>query len=112
MPFNPTTPESKNVVTTNEQEIVLDTYDILRFDLNFDPNNPMVTYVDVAWLKGYTEEGRFVEVERHLDRLAGPEFLAAVSVPADPEESVYTNVKKKLWEYMIDQGIVPAGTIV
>lgn len=112
MPFNPSTPETATVVTTTDQERILDTYDILRFDMNFDPNNPMVTYVDVTWLKGYMEGETFVEVERQLTRLAGPEFLAAVMVPADSNESVYANVKNTLWNFMIAQGMVPAGTIV
>jgi len=111
MPFNPTTPESKTAVKTVEQEVLLDTYDILRFDMNFDPNNPMTTFVDVTWLKGYMEEGKFVEVERHVSRLAGPTFLAAVMVPADSGQSVYGNVKSTLWQYMIDQEIVPEGSI-
>jgi hypothetical protein len=112
MPFNPTAPETKSIVTTTENQVTLDTFDILRFDMNFNPNNPMVTYVDVTWLEGYMNEGQFVEAERHLTRLAGPEFLAAVMVPADSGSSVYANVKNTLWNYMIAQGIVPAGSIV
>ena len=112
MPFNPTTPETKNVVTTTEQERALDTFDILRFDMNFDPNNPMTTYVDVTWLKGYMDGGAFVEVERTITRLAGLSFLQAVSASADASKSVYVNVKETLWQYMIDQGIVPDGTII
>ena len=109
MPYEPTTPESKDIPSTVSKDITH--MHIIGLNIHVDPNDAAATSVDVEWVEGYMEASTFISVDHHQITLSGPDLITKITEITDGTTSVYNNVKQRTWAMLVAEGKVPAGNI-
>ena len=109
MPLEPTSPESKDVPTTESKSITH--FHVVQLKIDLDPNNQSGVEVEVHWQEGYMDSEIFMAVDSKFERLAGQDVLDKINETTDGTTSVYNNVKQRVWSLLQTRGLAPAGDI-
>jgi len=110
MPFIPDSPEVK--IALVPQEHIINVYQIHDVNMSFQPDNPQETAIFVRWSKGFrAEDGKYYISEEGTALLKGDALLEKMSQTCFTGASHYSDFKAALWEYLSEQGHIPAGSI-
>jgi len=109
VPLEPTSPESKDVPTTESKSITH--FHVVQLKIDLDPNDQSAVGVEVRWQEGYMDGDAFVGVSTKVEHLAGQDVLDKINETTDGTTSVYNNVKQRVWSLLQTRGLAPAGDI-
>ena len=109
MPFVPTSPETKQVVVPTDK--TLDRFHVDDIHISIDHDNPAANTFLVGWSKGYVEDGVYVKAEPQQTAYVGAQLNALMSQVTLDGETMYDAVKRSVWQALINDGHVPAGSV-
>lgn len=109
MPFNPDSPATVEIPAT--QQVVADTYHILRINITRDPNDPTKTNVFCKWAWGAVVDGVFIQVGKKAKVLDQATVLSKMVESTADSESFYDAIKRAIYEVLVATGEIPSGSI-
>jgi hypothetical protein len=118
MPFEPTFPPTAPVFAPTTRPV--DMYYMQVVNTRLKSGDPSAIEIDVEWFEGFDDGGMFVVAPdsdtvggggRKSAMLSGPTLVAAMNQLVTPGKSHYDDFRDALWTYMMDQGLIPPGTI-
>lgn len=110
MPFTPDSPTVETALVPVTR--VANVYQIHEINMSFTPNNIVQTSIYVKWSKGFNDDsGQYIIAEENSSILRGDPLMEKFAELVRPKDSNYVTVKKAIWSYLIEQGLIPSGTV-
>ena len=112
MSFIPNNPETRVVPNTDTKPEPHNEFHIHELSFLLEPRNPMLTKCRIVWSEGYDNaDGYYVGSLIHEDHLEGTALVAALIALVTSGNTRYDEVKGAIWQLLIDEGIVPQGSV-
>ena len=97
MPFQPSAPNTGEVVTKTEQ--LMGMMKIHELNLKIDPNDPANVKAEVRWSEGYVQDEVYTALQFHKAVISGANLIAKINEVSEGQ-TVYDAVKTRAWELL------------
>jgi hypothetical protein len=117
MPYQPTNPPTVAAFVPSPHAV--DTFYMRSVNIRLVPGDLAAVEIDVEWAEGFMDGGAFY-IAPQADgvlggikqaTLSGPTLVAAMNAPVVPGKTHYDDFRDALWTYMMNQDLIPPGTI-